>query len=175
METDALSEPRTAVTETPASFQVPPPLAADLEAFTRCLREQGLRAALRHLNGRTPHRYTGIFRFDDDMLRSVALIDKWDPATSKGEDIPIAGAYCAHLHRTGESLAVEDGSTDARVPWMANSPILCYCGSVILDPAGARWGALCHFDTSRCEAKNSDMPLLAAAAALVYQAARAAV
>lgn len=156
-----------------SSPEVPAPLASDLAAFTIRLRSEGLRSALQFLNARTPHRYTGVFRFDGDMLRNVALIDKWDAGVRRGEDVPLAQAYCAHLHRTGEPLSVEDGSADARVPWMAKSPILSYCGAVIKDEAGQHWGALCHFDTLRCEAKNSDMPLIVAAAAILYTEARA--
>lgn len=156
------------------AHEIPPPLAGELKEFTRCLRERGFRSALAHLNRRTPHRYTGVFRFDGGMLRSVVLVDKWNAQTTRGDDIPIAAAYCAHVHRTGQPLVVEDGRSDVRVPWMASSPVLSYCGAVIVDPAGKRWGALCHFDTSRCEAKNSDIPLLVAAASILYPAAVAA-
>ncbi len=103
------------------------------------------------------------------MLRSVALIDKWDPSVEHGEDVPLAAAYCAHLHRTGEPLEVANGSTDRRVPWMAGSSIVSYCGALIEDAEGSPWGALCHFDTASCEAKNSDLPLLVAAARIIYQ------
>ncbi len=140
-----------------------------MEAFTQSLRGHGMRAALLCLNRRTPHRYTGVFRFDGDMLRSVALVDKWDPAVALGDDMPLAAAYCAHLHRTGEPLEVQDGATDPRVPWMAGSPIVSYCGAVIPDAQGAPWGALCHFDTASCQAKGSDMPLIAAAAKILYE------
>lgn len=154
---------------------VPAPLAADLEAFSQRLAQDGLRSALLYLNGRTPHRYTGVFRFDGDMLRNVALVDKWDSTVDHGDDVPLAAAYCAHLHRTGEPLEVDDGNTDSRVPWMRGSPIVCYCGAVIVDTEGRPWGALCHFDTARCDTKNSDMPLIIAAAKILYEDAFAAV
>lgn len=150
---------------------VPPPLERDLEAFSECLDQQRLRAALVFLNQRTPHRYTGVFRFDGDMLRNVALVDKWDADVAEGEDVPLAAAYCAHLHQTGEPLQVADGATDPRVPWMQDSPVVSYCGAVITDAAGAPWGALCHFDTARCDAKNSDLPLIVAAARILYEEA----
>lgn len=156
-------------------YPVPPPMKADLEAFAQRLEQDGLRAALTFLNQRTPHRYTGVFRFDGDMLRNVVLVDKWDPTVEHGEDVPLEAAYCAHLHRTGDALEVADGGEDPRVPWMRGSPVVSYCGSVIMEPSGAPWGALCHFDIARCDAKNSDMPLLAAAAGIIYEDARAAV
>lgn len=154
--------------------QVPPPPVADLAAFHARLSQGGLREALRFLNARTPHRFTGVFRFDGDMLRSVALVDKWLKGVDRGEDVPLASAYCAHLQRTGQALAVADGSRDPRVPWMAGGPMASYCGAPIRDDTGEPWGALCHFDELPCESKDSDMPLIAAAAAVIHEAAAGA-
>jgi hypothetical protein len=149
---------------------------SDLQNFADCLHGQGLPGALRFLNARTSHRYTGVFRFDGDTLRNVALIDRWEAAVTSGEDVPLARAYCAHLARTGESLEVEHGPTDTRVPWMSDSAILSYCGAVINATDGSRWGALCHFDTSRCDSSGSEVPLLEAAANLIYgEAAKASI
>lgn len=147
---------------------LPPRLKGDFDALARELSLGGLRGALAFLNRRTPHRYTGVFRFDGDMLRNVALVDKWDSSVLKGDDVPIATAYCAHLQRTGLPLEVEDGDADPRVPWMHGSPIVSYCGAVIKDPQGEPWGALCHFDSARCDSRASDMPLLLAAATVLY-------
>lgn len=126
------------------------------------------RGALWFLNARTPHRFTGVFRFDSNLLRSVALVDKWNASVERGTDVDVALAYCAHLKRTGRPLEVEHGPSDSRVPWMASSPVVSYCGAPILDETGQPWGALCHYDDKACEAKNSDMPLIVAAAALIY-------
>lgn len=150
---------------------VPTPVAGDLLAFASALDEGGIAAALRFLNQRTAHRYTGVFRFDGEMLRSVALVDRWQPEVDRGDDVPLAEAFCAHLESTGQPLAVTDGRADPRTPWMANSNVASYCGAVIQDADGSRWGALCHFDHSPCESKDSDVPLLAAAAALIHKSA----
>lgn len=161
------------LTEQPPA--VPSPFKRDFQSFERALRQQGLRAGLHFLNRRTSHRYTGVFRFDADMLRSVALVDSWDPSIELGDDVPLAAAYCAHLYRTGEPLEVEDGSHDDRVGGMARSPVVSYCGAVIRDADGRPWGALCHFDPARCDSKESDMPLLIAAAAIIFDEAAGAV
>lgn len=157
----------------PGAQPVEPPasLVSEIQAFEAALRERGLRGALWFLNARTPHRFTGIFRFDGEMLRSVALVDKWDPLVELGEDLPVASAYCAHLRDAGKPLEVEHGPSDAGVPWMASSPVVSYCGAPIHDESGKPWGALCHFDNARCDAKNSAMPLLIAAAAMIHRAA----
>lgn len=142
----------------------------DLAAFERVLSSEGLRGALRFLNRRTPHRFTGVFRFDGDMLRNVALVDKWHPEVQVGEDVPLALAYCSHLHRTGEPIEVSDGRSDPRTVSMKNSPVVSYCGAPIRDLAGHPWGALCHFDNASCDAKESDLPLLTAAAGMLFAA-----
>lgn len=152
---------------------VPEPLKADLREFSFALTEGGLRKSLLFLNSRTPHRFTGVFRFDGDMLRSICLVDKWVHEVVVGEDVPSAQAYCAHLHATGEPFSVSHGPSDPRVPWMADSRVVAYCGAVILDRSGRRWGAICHFDTKRCDARTTEMPLLVAAAGLIFEAALA--
>lgn len=152
----------------PVDAEIPLPLAPDAEAFSLRLGQQGLPGALAFLNARTPHRFTGVFRFDGETLRSVALVDSWDRSVGQGEDIPLAQAYCAVLHDTGEPLEVLDSRTDGRYPGMADSPVVSYCGVLIRDPDGQPWGALCHYDLKPCQTKSSDMPLLAAAAGLLY-------
>ena len=157
-----------------APVAVPHLFENEVREFRETLERGGLQPALRLLNGRTPHRFTGVFRFDGDMLRNVVLVDKWEPEVVRGADVPLAQAYCAHLHRSGGAVEVRDGAADARFPWMQQSPIVSYCGAVILDDDGGHWGALCHFDMSRCESKKSDLPLLEAAAGLIYRLASAA-
>jgi hypothetical protein len=51
-------------------------LLHEIGLFTDLLHQQGVHAALEHLNHRTPHRYTGLFRFDGEMLRNEALFDR---------------------------------------------------------------------------------------------------
>lgn len=143
----------------------------DVQAFEDALRQSGMAGALRFLSERTAHRFTGVFRFDGDTLRSVALVDKWLPEVTRGDDVPLAEAYCAHLKGAVEPLVVTDGRTDPRTPWMTQSGVASYCGAVIRDDAGEAWGALCHFDPEPCESKHSAIPLLAAAAALFHRVA----
>jgi hypothetical protein len=161
-------EPRPQLPGVSPDALAPAAVPADLVVFRDQLRFGGLPAALEYLNRRTSHRFTGVFRFEGDMLRNVHLVDKWDPAVQRGDDVPLASAYCAHLERTGDPLEVTNGAVDPRTPWMADASVISYCGAPILSPDGTPCGALCHFDTLPCEAKNSDLPLLVAAAALLY-------
>ena len=125
------------------------------------------------LNQRTPHRFTGIFRYDGEMLRNVALYDKWDAKVQHGSDLPLAEAYCSVVHETASPLIVEDGGLDARFPHLRSSPVLSYCGTLIRDEDGNKYGALCHYDVQPCQAKNSDLPLLVAATVPLYGALQA--
>lgn len=144
----------------------------DLTPFNRCLDGDGLVGALRFLNGRTPHRFTGVYRFDQSMLRNVALVDKWNLSVTRGEDVPLAEAFCAHLYVVGGSIKVVDGGRDPRTPWMRDGSNVSYSGATILDEAGQRWGSLCHFDPAPCEGNQSDMAWLQSAASLIFKASQ---
>ena len=157
--------------QTQPAQPAPPP--TDYRAFEASLRTGGIRAALAFLNQRTPHRYTGIFRYDGDMLRNVALHDKWDVQVRRGSDLPLAEAFCSVVHDTAQPLVVEDGASDLRFPHLRDGPVLSYCGALIRDDAGNRYGALCHYDVQPCQAKASDLPLMVAAAAPLYEALKA--
>jgi hypothetical protein len=150
--------------------EVPPPLADDLAALQGRLQRGGPRAAAQFLNARTAHRFTGVFRFDRSWLRNVALVDKWDAEIQRGDDVPMADAYCSVMHATGEPFEMVDRSDDSRQTHLARTPVACYCGAPILDEDGKPWGALCHWDTEPCQTRTSDMPLLVAAADLLGKA-----
>jgi hypothetical protein len=143
---------------------------AELGHFERTLQSHGLHPALRLLNARTSHRFTGVYRYDGALLRNVALVDRWNPDVTKGDDAPMAETFCAIVPSVGETLEVTDGPEDARFPWMVSNAVLSYCGALIRDPSGDPYGTLCHFDLARCEVSSTQLPLLAAATPLIYHA-----
>lgn len=67
----------------------------ELAEFRAALRE-GVHAALRYLNSRTPHRFTGVYRYDGEMLRNMALFDRFEPDQQRGGDIPMADGTLCH-------------------------------------------------------------------------------
>ena len=149
-----------------------PAMTAELTEFQRMLATEGLHAALRYLNRRTPHRFTGVYRYDGEMLRNLAMFDKFTPELLRGDDAPLAQTFCANVQGAGGTLEVLDGSSDERFPWMATNPVISYCGVEISEIDGRPFGTLCHFDTRRCQQRVSDIPLLTAAAPLIRQALR---
>jgi hypothetical protein len=133
------------------------------------LAQGGLPSMLRGLNARTPFRFTGVYRFDGDLLRNVSLFDRWAPEAEQGADAPMSETFCALVREGGDALQVADGRTDMRFPWMAQNAVVCYCGALIRDDDGEPVGTLCHFDVQRCEPPSSEMRLLQAVTPLVYR------
>jgi hypothetical protein len=145
----------------------------DLREFRVALRD-GVHAALRYLNSRTPHRFTGVYRYDGETLRNMALFDRSEPDKQRGIDIPMADAYCTNVGRNREPLEFADAKGDGRFPYLPGSPVVCYSGVLISSPEREPYGTLCHYDIRRCETRTSDVPLLIAAAPLIYEALKGA-
>ncbi|WP_375436379.1 hypothetical protein [uncultured Hymenobacter sp.] len=140
----------------------------DLTAFTQILREQGVHAALGHLNSRTPHRYTGVFRFDGQHSRNLVLFDRYDAHVQQGQDVPLAEAFCSLVGRQEEPLQILDATLDPRAQ-QVNTLVVSYCGVLVRDRQGGVYGTLCHYDLELCQALAMNLPLLEAAAAQLYE------
>ena len=143
-----------------------------LQKIARVLDEQGVLAVLRILNGRAPHRFTGIYRYESEVLRNGYLVDAFDPALERGDDVASDDAYCFLLGETRPSLAFGDRADAPCRPKLA-SPVISYCGVLLVMADGTPYGSLCHFDLLRCERPASEMPLLASVAPLIMAAIEA--
>ncbi|QIL76689.1 GAF domain-containing protein [Hymenobacter sp. HDW8] len=145
------------------------PVLPDIEQFSSLLQQHGIHTALQYLNSRTPHRYTGVFRFEGDELRNEALYDRRDPVNVvHGPNAPLEASYCVLLTRQQTPLEITDAATDPRLNHLTNKPVLSYCGVLIRDNEGKPFGSLCHFDMQRCQERTTDLPLMEAAADLLY-------
>jgi GAF domain-containing protein len=127
----------------------------------------GVGALLEMINGRTPFRYTGIYRFDGETLRNVALFDRRDPGISQGSDAPMIETFCAITGKGNEPVVVFDGHHDARYPWMQANAVESYCGVPVRDLTGAPVGTLCHFDLQPCQAHPEEVIFLSHVARLL--------
>jgi hypothetical protein len=143
------------------------PLQPEIATFTALLHQDGVHAALEYLNRRTPHRYTGLFRFDEDMLRNEVLFDRYQPTVKQGDDVPMAVTYCALVGRQQAPLQILDATIDPQAAGV-ETPVISYCGVLIRDAQGQAYGTLCHYDLQRCQERTTDLPLLEAAAQLLY-------
>lgn len=143
-------------------------MSAEIAEFTTVLEQQGVHAALGYLNHRTPHRYTGVWHFDGDMLRSEALFDRNMPDVRQGADAPMAATYCSLVGRTEAPVQILDAAVDPQALEI-ETPVISYCGALIRDGQGKAFGTLCHYDLQRCQERTTDQPLLETAAQLLYQ------
>ena len=133
-----------------------------MEELLEILESRGLHETLRIFNSRTPHRFTGVCRFDGSLLRNEHLVDQFTPEIRRGEDIPMQHAYCALLRDAHETLEFNDARDDDRVDHDVGSPIVSYCGVLIRNVDGTPFGTLCHYDVKPCQKRMSDVPLLEA-------------
>ena len=146
---------------------------AEILELENTLQNGGMHEALRWLNSRTPHRFTGIYRYDGDILRNLHLFDRFDPTVRSGGDTPLIATWCALVGQLDSSLEVPDGAKEVRFPLLPVTQVISYCGALIRDENGDSYGTLCHFDMRPCEERKSDLPLLEAATPLFYQRIRA--
>ncbi len=136
--------------------------------FATILRDDGLHAALRFLNGRAPHRFTGVYRFDPPTLRSVHLVDSFSPDVRRGDDPPMAETYCAIVGATEHPFVTPDTRADQRLDGHpARDQVIAYCGVLLRDELGSPIGTLCHFDLKPCDVPVHELPTMEAAAALI--------
>lgn len=137
------------------------------EKLERVLAEQGPIATLRMLNSRAPHRYTGIYKYTPTILQNIYLVDAFDPSVTKGADVALEDAYCVLLADRREVAFGE--ATDAPCAVKLQSPVVSYCGALIMRDDGTPFGSLCHYDVARCQRPALEMPFLQAIAPLLMK------
>ncbi|CAN5364812.1 hypothetical protein BH23GEM2_BH23GEM2_22690 [soil metagenome] len=145
--------------------QTAPDAVADL---SRVLREGGVYAALRFLNDRTRHRYTGAYLFDPPRLVNYCLFDRDNPGVRSMSDLVLRDSYCALVAEDGEEFITNDALRDRR---LASHPkqrlTVAYHGHALRDDTGECFGSLCHWDTRPRLLAATEAPLLRAAAGLI--------
>jgi GAF domain-containing protein len=139
--------------------------------FTVLLEHEGLHSALAFLNRRTRHRYTGLYRFEPPMLRSVCLFDRENPSLHIGGDSPMQETYCSIVGQLEGSFSTSDAPGDERLATHpARVSVQAYCGSPIVNDAGTCVGSLCHFDVRPRLVPANEIPVLEVIARLLAEA-----
>jgi len=129
--------------------------------FVKVLRERGLHRALEFLNEQTAHRFTGVYRFDGAMLRSVALFDRLNPEAPRGDDAPMRETYCSIVGTSRQSFVTEDTEADARLlEHPARLTVRSYGGALLRNADATPFGSLCHFDLVPQPATDDALRLL---------------
>lgn len=163
-------QPGGAATGTPLASVAGMSNAKVLSNVQRLLDEDRVHDALRLLNSRTPHRFTGIYRYEGEVLRNLYLFDVFNPAVTTGSDVPMIDAYCANVGRSGKGIEFRDVARERQIEVKSTSPVVSYCGALIRDADGEPYGTLCHYDLKPCDTPTSDLPLLEELAPRFYQA-----
>ncbi|WP_162472825.1 hybrid sensor histidine kinase/response regulator [Luteitalea pratensis] len=141
-----------------------------LEKFARTLAAPGWHDALRFLNSRTAHRFTGLYRFDPPWLRSLALLDADVSSVTRGEDVEMDATYCALVGTFERPFTTEDTAADERLRHHpARDTVRSYCGVLLRTASGAAFGTLCHFDVVPCDVPSQEIALMEAAARLIME------
>jgi hypothetical protein len=150
----------------------PPPLEAPvgqlLASFERELQAHGLEAAISLLNARVPHRFTGVYRRETEVMRNVAIVDKHpqlDPVDLSV--VPMQHSFCQFVLR--DSIFVtNDSGRDERLAGHPYSGVVgCYVGVPISRGAGTLDGTLCHFDLVDHPIADDEFLLMQRAAGLL--------
>jgi len=139
--------------------------SSTFDEFTSRLATEGCGPALEYLNQGVPHRYTGIYRLKNGVMKNVELADK------EGEirpdflaEVPFEESFCQFVLRDG-FFRMSDSGTDNRVDGHKyQGVLLAYSGVPIEDGKGDLWGTLCHFDASAIDLSDADFQLLKQAA-----------
>lgn len=136
------------------------------EELQAILANQGVREALAYLNRRTPHRFTGIFRFiENGQLENLYLFDREASDAQPWAPFPRTHSYCGLIHDAKEPFFVGNALSDPRVSdHPARESVISYCGVPILTESGDVFGTLCHFDYKPVRISELDLPFLKLAA-----------
>lgn len=146
-----------------------------VNGFRERLERDGMRSALRFVNGLTTHRFTALFRFEGGTLRNLVLVDRDDPSVEVTAEQSITDSYCIFVRQTAERFITEASLDDDRV---AGHPkqltVQSYCGVPLMSEDGTLYGTICHFDYAPLPFEENEVILLEHLAPIVVRALTAA-
>jgi hypothetical protein len=131
------------------------------------LHANGLAAALGVLNARVPHRFTGVYQRDGEVMRNVALFEK--PSRLEPVDlsvVPVKDSFCQYVLRDSLFVTNDSGRDDRLAGHPYSGVVGCYVGVPISRGQGTLDGTLCHFDLVDQPIDDDEFLLLQHAAGL---------
>ncbi len=139
-----------------------------MKKFKDALMTGGIQRALEVLSARVPHRFTAVYRFDEQMMRSEAFIDRnGGPPILRLLNVDLGHSFCQYTMRDG-FFASEDTRDDPRLDGhQAQGRILSYHGVPLTDADGKPFGSLCHYDTEIRALSVSEFEHMKRAAAIL--------
>jgi hypothetical protein len=82
--------------------------AKNLHEMKAIQEHSGIRAVLIHLNGLTDHRFTALYRFDEDSLHNLFFFDRQQPEIVSCPEIPVLASYCVFVRSSGQTFVTPD-------------------------------------------------------------------
>lgn len=122
-------------------------LSLEVSNLKALLDQHGLKAGLLFLNERVPHRYTAVYRLQQQHLHRVGFVDKLGGAGTELADVPFKDSFCEISVREGHFVTAE-ASTDRRLdgnPYQAM--VGSYVGLPLARAPDGLFGTFCHYDT----------------------------
>jgi hypothetical protein len=115
--------------------------------FEQQIQAHGLFAGLASLNATSCHRFTGVYRFEGDWVKSVLLFDRKNPDLRVGENVRWRDSYCMLTAQAGDRCEIQNSLTEARLQsHSARQAVQSYCAVLLYTRAGTPLGTLCQFD-----------------------------
>ncbi len=137
------------------------------------LRKGDVRSAIIYLNGLTEHRFTSVYRFDQEILTNVYFFDRENPMQESTPDIPVMASYCGFVRNSHNTFTTFDSLQDDRLHDHPKQLVVrSYCGMPLLDENGKMFGTICHFDFRPLPISDTTVKLLESIAPLLKQATR---
>ncbi len=119
------------------------PNLSDLE---KLLHTDGLRAGLKFLNERVPHRFTAVYRLDALTLRVVDMVDKQGLNDLDLAAVPLGDSFCQFALRDGSFLTSSSGGDKRLDGHRYQGVVESYVGLPLTRANGELFGTFCHFD-----------------------------
>jgi GAF domain-containing protein len=136
-----------------------------VEHLRSVVTQGGLVAGLQYLNDPIQHRYTGVYRLGQGLLRNIELFDK--AAKVKPEflmEVPLGDSFCQFVLRDGVFRTDRSGQDDRLEGHKYQGVLLSYHGVPVLDNQGELFGTLYHFDAAQRTLADEDFAFLQQAA-----------
>lgn len=144
-------------------------ISNDVLQQMRAIRDDaGVRAVLIFLNGLTDHRFTALYRFDDETLKNLYFFDREHPDVESCPEIPVMASYCVFVRSSRLTFMTSDSLEDERVRGHPKEfEVRSYCGVPLVDEDGRMFGTICHFDFRPIPISDENVALMEAMASLL--------
>jgi GAF domain-containing protein len=142
-------------------------LNSTLSDLENLLSTEGLRAGLKFLNERVPHRFTAIYRLDELMLRVVDMVDKDGLNDMQLASVPLGDSFCQFVLRDGSFMTAHSGG-DSRLDGHPYQGVMeSYIGLPLTGADGQLFGTFCHFDLAGRPVNDDEYTFLTQVAAVL--------